>query len=193
MKLSQAIAQVPKSVLVTGRGENRGPNFAGIFEDAVSRLLEARGVKFDKPTLKAISEHVNVSTFQRQAAAAVSKHLYPERHPVKEAKPAKPVVKKSKRGTDPITGETKTEAKKREAAEKKAAKAQAKLDKELAKADKPTKAAKAKAAKSPVKADKPAKASANPEFAKAKAKAAAEKKIAAAKVEVDPITGEATV
>jgi len=191
MKLSEAIRALPAKLFPKIDGEKR-PDYKGIFVEAVSALLESRKVKFQRETLEKIAEHVNLSTFQRQAALECARRYGTMNDKGERINPPPAVPKPKKTGVaaidgkpkrvDPITGEPIKAAPKTK------------------KSTKPEKAAKAK---SPA----PKKATAKPAAPKAKPtatpKPAAPKKVATpAKVKaeaapkptpkpaVDPITGE---
>jgi hypothetical protein len=165
MKLSEALAQVPVSVLVAGKGDERHGDYPSTFKYVAPLILQDAGVKYDQKTLDAIAEHINLSSFQRSAANEMAKHLGKfDRKKGKRLEPEGRKAKPKKTGVraidgkpaprlDPITGEP----------AKKAAKGK-------------------KAAKAP-KVEKPAKPAAK------SAKGKVGKKTAPAK-EVDPITGE---
>lgn len=163
MNLSEAIKAIPASLFkldkTTGR---RKPDYCGIFVEAVSAILESRGVKFQRPTLVAVAEHVNLSSFQRAVALEAARRSEggsSERIEKKVVKPAPrgadPIVgeKKVPRGTDPITGEKIKKAKKVKTTPKKSAakvpavKAEKKTGK---KAAKPAKAPAVKAVVDPI-------------------------------------------
>lgn len=120
MKLSEAIASVSAKLFPTIEGQRR-PNYSGIFVEAVSTLLDARKVRYDAATIQKIADAINLSSFQRAAASECAKRYgameggertAPEPKE-KKAKPAKLPVKKSARGTDPITGERAVKAPKK--------------------------------------------------------------------------------
>lgn len=117
MKLSQAIAAVPKSTFYSGRGDDKRVNYGDVFVEAVSKLLDANKIKYDKATLVKIAENVNLSSFQRAAAMQAAKYN-PDLAEARRRVPAKPkapranpidggMKKRAPRGVDPITGQKK--------------------------------------------------------------------------------------
>lgn len=115
MKLAEAIHSVSAKLFPTVDGVRR-PDYGGIFVEAVSAVLAARKVKFDRSTLEKVAEHINLSSFQRGAAMEAVRRYGTVDAKTGERTGPKPKVERAKRtGTvaidgrkprlDPITGE----------------------------------------------------------------------------------------